>query len=223
MFTGATFAFLSRRILFSSEYLSHFPFNTTPKMLADYPLPHLFAPTVCVLLSAAVLYHTTNSTHSNTDKKHTKEPISVLKIAISYICSLLFGTGLAISGMTQPDRVLNFLDFSRSDGWDPTLMGVMGGGVIVTMIGFYIMKVTNPLTVCRPHPVGDNIHFGKSGHNTKIDGKLLTGTVVFGAGWGMLGACPGPAIVAFGGGSPLSAVFVPAMLLGFMIHSDYLY
>ena len=119
------------------------------------------------------------------------------------IAGLLFGLGLAISQMTNPAKVLNFLDITGT--WDPTLAFVMGGAVLVTLISFrFILKQDRPLFEGQFHlPT-----------RSDIDSRLLGGAALFGIGWGLVGLCPGPAISSLAFGQTESFVFVAAMLVG---------
>ena len=125
---------------------------------------------------------------------------------ISLISGLLFGFGLALSGMVSPSKVIGFLDLTGN--WDPSLAFVMGGGVLVTVITFrYILK--------QPHPF-----FGKEFKlptRTDLDKRLITGAVIFGLGWGLGGLCPGPALSSLAYGNPKIFVFVGAMVAGILI------
>ena len=99
------------------------------------------------------------------------------------LAGLLFGLGLAVSGMTDPDKVLNFLDVSGR--WDPSLALVMGGALAVTVPGFAWLRrrgQTFDGAALPPPPSG------------RIDARLLAGSIVFGIGWGIAGYCPGPAL-----------------------------
>ncbi|NMH60058.1 YeeE/YedE family protein [Alteromonas ponticola] len=100
-------------------------------------------------------------------------------------CGFLFGFGLIISGMTNPARVLNFLDWSAR--WDPTLAFVMGGAIAVALPGFHWLRK-------REKPLYSS-HFELPAKR-KIDAKLVFGAGLFGIGWGIAGLCPGPAVVA---------------------------
>ncbi len=122
------------------------------------------------------------------------------------LLGLLFGIGLVVSGMSDPAKVLNFLDLFGT--WDPSLAFVMGGGVVVALIGYR-------LTFMRDRPVLDSaFHLPTV---KKVDGRLVTGAAIFGIGWGLGGFCPGPAITALGLGQPGTLVFLPAMLFGLWI------
>lgn len=124
----------------------------------------------------------------------------------AFLCGLIFGIGLLLAGMANPAKVLAFLDLAGS--WDPSLALVMGGAIPVSAIGFY-------LTRHRTAPL-----FGKRFQipaNTKLDKRLMLGALGFGAGWGLAGFCPGPALVALGTGSIKGIVFVAAMLSGMVI------
>jgi hypothetical protein len=116
---------------------------------------------------------------------------------------LLFGLGLAISQMIDPQRVIGFLDLAGQ--WDPTLAFVMGGAVMTTLIAFrFVLKRPGPL-------LG-----GKFWVPTRndIDRPLVLGAALFGIGWGLGGYCPGPAIASLGLGSANPILFVVAMIAG---------
>ena len=120
-----------------------------------------------------------------------------------YLIGVLFGLGLIISGMSNPQTVLNFLDITGS--WDPSLIFVMGGAVIVGLGGFYLASKRT------------EAFFGGALHiptRRDISKPLVIGSLIFGAGWGIAGFCPGPAIVAIGSGHLQALVFVLAMLSG---------
>jgi uncharacterized protein len=123
-----------------------------------------------------------------------------------FISGLLFGVGLTISGMVNPMKVLNFLDVFGP--WDPTLMFVMGGALLVTFLG-YRMVMT------RPAP----LHAKTFSFPTTeiIDARLLGGAALFGLGWGLSGFCPGPAIASVVFGRTESLTFVAAMAVGMIL------
>ena len=106
----------------------------------------------------------------------------------SFGCGLLFGAGLLISGMTQPEKVLGFLDIFGA--WDATLAFVMAGAVAVTAIGFRLARQ-------RAAPVLAPKYFWPERND--IDAPLVTGAILFGIGWGLVGICPGPALVNLAG------------------------
>lgn len=121
-------------------------------------------------------------------------------------CGLLFGGGLAMSGMTDTAKVLGFLDLFGN--WVPDLAFVMGGAVCVTVVAFrFILKRDRAL-------LGDIMSVPS---NNAIDGRLLTGALVFGVGWGVYGYCPGPAISALAYLETNTALFVVAMLAGMAV------
>lgn len=128
----------------------------------------------------------------------------------------LFGLGLAVSGMTNPAKVLGFLDITGR--WDPTLAVVMGAGLLVNLIGYR-------LTLGRPGPAFSPAF--QIPTRKDIDMPLIVGAVLFGLGWGIGGFCPGPAIAALGLGGfhgdaaaePRVVVFVLAMLVGMALYA----
>ncbi len=122
---------------------------------------------------------------------------------VEFAVGLLFGVGLILSGMTDPGKVIGFLDLFGA--WDPSLALVMGGAIIVGMGAF---AVARKRTVSF---LGGAMFLPKSG---EIDRQLVLGSLVFGVGWGLAGFCPGPALVSLGAGQPKAAVFVVAMLAG---------
>jgi uncharacterized protein len=126
----------------------------------------------------------------------------------AFAAGLLFGIGLIVSGMTDPAKVIGFLDIAGS--WDPSLVLVMAGAIFV---GFFAFMLAGRRTTTF---LGDALQLPRS---RDIDARLVGGAVVFGIGWGLAGLCPGPAIVAFGGGHDKAAVFVIAMLAGMLIHT----
>jgi uncharacterized membrane protein YedE/YeeE len=119
------------------------------------------------------------------------------------VFGLVFGTGIAISGMANPAKVLNFFDIAGT--WDPSLAFVMGGALLVTAIGYrFVLKRDKPFSEARFHlPT-----------NRKLDAPLLAGSAVFGIGWGISGFCPGGAIPALGLGEVSAWAFVGSMLVG---------
>lgn len=116
---------------------------------------------------------------------------------------LLFGLGLILAGMTDPSKVLGFLDLAGL--WDPSLAFVMGGAILVSLGAFTLAKkrTTSFLGGAMQLPTSRD-----------IDKRLVTGSLLFGAGWGLAGFCPGPALVSVGTGNPKAVVFVLAMLAG---------
>lgn len=124
----------------------------------------------------------------------------------SFVCGLIFGCGLVISGMTQPEKVLGFLDiFGR---WDPTLLLVMAAALMVSSIGFAVVRQ-------QEQPVLAGQHLWPT--RTDIDGSLVVGSVLFGIGWGLVGLCPGPALVNLASLLPSMMVFVLSMMAGIML------
>lgn len=128
----------------------------------------------------------------------------------SLLLGLLFGSGLTLAGMINPQKVQDFLDFNGA--WDASLLLVLGGALLVTFI-------TYPRILRRSRPIlGPRFHLPTA---TAVDGKLVLGAALFGVGWGLSGFCPGPALVALATGSRSALVFVVAMLLGMALYRSY--
>jgi uncharacterized membrane protein YedE/YeeE len=123
-----------------------------------------------------------------------------------FLVGLLFGLGLILSGMTDPSKVLGFLDIFGL--WDPSLAFVMGGAIAV---GFFAFAWAKKRTV---NFLGGALHLPTS---SQIDKPLVVGAVLFGAGWGLAGFCPGPALVSLASGQIKAAVFVVFMLAGMQL------
>lgn len=126
---------------------------------------------------------------------------------IAAASGLLFGLGLIASGMTDPAKIKGFLDVAGA--WDPSLALVMGGAVAVGLIAFAVAKRRERAWSGAPMALPSA---------TRIDTQLIAGGLLFGAGWGVAGFCPGPALVALGGGSGSALWFVAAMLAGMALH-----
>ena len=129
--------------------------------------------------------------------------------ALSALLSgLVFGLGLIVSGMANPAKVLGFLDLAGE--WDPSLALVMAGAIAVGFFAFLIAKNRTRSII------GAEMKLPTA---SAIDSRLLVGSALFGAGWGVAGFCPGPGLVALGMGEPKALVFVAAMLAGMVIFS----
>ncbi len=135
-----------------------------------------------------------------------------MRIFIALVSGLLFGLGLVLSNMINPDRVLAFLDVTGGS-WDPTLAFVMGGALVPMILAWlWSRRQAFPLAGGSfPEPP----RFG-------ADFRLVMGAAMFGAGWGLVGFCPGPALSALTlGGSPV-LIFVAAMIGGMVLHHAYM-
>ena len=129
--------------------------------------------------------------------------------ALSALLSgLVFGLGLIVSGMANPAKVLGFLDLAGA--WDPSLALVMAGAILVGFFAFSIAKKR------KTSFIGAEMKLPTA---SAIDSRLLTGSALFGAGWGIAGFCPGPGLVALGMGEAKALVFVAAMLVGMVVFS----
>jgi uncharacterized membrane protein YedE/YeeE len=130
-----------------------------------------------------------------------------MKAIVSLACGLVFGAGLAVSGMTNPAKVLGFLDVAGA--WDPTLAFVMGSALVVSNGGYLLSRR-------REHGwLGEAFSIPT---RSDLDAPLLGGAAIFGLGWGLVGVCPGPALANLARGSIEIAVFVAAMLVGVVGH-----
>lgn len=130
------------------------------------------------------------------------------RLLLLFAAGVLFGVGLAVSGMTDPARVIGFLDVAGD--WDPALLFVMGGAVTTFGLGLALWRkrtggrgwfgTTLPARDCDP-----------------IDRRLVLGAAIFGVGWGLVGFCPGPALANLGAWRMEALVFVPAMAIGMLL------
>ena len=119
------------------------------------------------------------------------------------LSGLVFGLGLLVSGMANPAKVLGFLDLGGL--WDPSLAFVMGGAIAVAAVAFAVARRRSVSLL------GTAMHLPSA---RQIDRRLVGGSLLFGAGWGVAGFCPGPALVGVGMGLAQAGVFVAAMLVG---------
>ena len=124
-----------------------------------------------------------------------------------FVAGLLFGLGLLLSGMSDPGKVLGFLDLLGT--WDPSLALVMAGAILVGMLAFAVAKKR---TI---NFLGGALHLPTA---SQIDRRLVIGALLFGAGWGLAGFCPGPSLVSMFSGQPKAAVFVLAMVIGMLLY-----
>jgi uncharacterized membrane protein YedE/YeeE len=125
----------------------------------------------------------------------------------AFAAGLVFGIGLIVSGMTDPGKVIGFLDLAGR--WDPSLAFVMGGAILVGYFSFAAAGRRGRTFL------GGAMHLPT---RRDIDARLVAGSAVFGIGWGLAGFCPGPALVALGAGIDQAALFVAAMLAGMVIY-----
>jgi uncharacterized membrane protein YedE/YeeE len=126
-----------------------------------------------------------------------------MNLVTAFLAGLLFGAGLILSGMSNPAKVLAFLDVGGM--WDPSLVFVMVGAILVAALAFRFARD-------RVRPLfGSAIHIPGAGH---VDMPLVAGSVIFGIGWGLVGYCPGPALTALAVGGRSTLLFVAAMVAG---------
>ena len=129
-----------------------------------------------------------------------------MALVTAFIAGILFGTGLILSGMTNPAKVLAFLDLGGR--WDPSLVFVMVGAILVAALGYRIAAARGrPLLAGKLHLPGA----------IGIDRRLLLGSLTFGVGWGLVGYCPGPALASLGVAGWPALLFVAAMIAGMVL------
>jgi uncharacterized membrane protein YedE/YeeE len=134
---------------------------------------------------------------------------NVLALVSAAASGIIFGIGLSIARMTDPEKIWDFLDFAAipSGGWDPSLAFVMGGGVLVGLVGLRIDRwLRMPQPVAAPLFIRTTL--------TQVDAPLVLGAAVFGVGWGISGFCPGPSVANLGLVPGSVIPFVAAMLAG---------
>ncbi|OVZ82871.1 DUF6691 family protein [Yersinia kristensenii] len=131
-----------------------------------------------------------------------------MNLLFSLLAGLVFGLGLIVAGMANPAKVLGFLDISGL--WDPSLALVMAAAVAIAILGFGWAKKRK--TSLRGQPL-------QLPTSTRIDRRLIGGSVLFGIGWGLAGICPGPALVLLGAGIYQGGIFAAAMVAGMAIFS----
>ena len=135
-----------------------------------------------------------------------------MKAFASLLAGLLFGLGLAISGMTNPAKVIGFLDVTGR--WDPSLMFLMGTALLIAIPAFQLAKRGHRHPLLAPS-------FSLPTRND-VDARLLGGASLFGVGWGISGFCPGPAIAGLAAALPQTFMFVGAMIAGMWLYDRFL-
>ncbi|MEM9627844.1 MAG: YeeE/YedE family protein [Pseudomonadota bacterium] len=129
-----------------------------------------------------------------------------MRLISAYLIGLVFGAGIALSGMINPAKVLNFFDVAGS--WDPSLIFVMGGALLVTFVGYRLVPGREQPLLARRFQVPTN---------SAIDARLVGGSALFGLGWGIAGFCPGGALPALGTGRSEVMMFVVALIAGMLL------
>jgi len=130
-----------------------------------------------------------------------------MQVLFAGLCGLVFSAGLAVSGMTNPAKVLGFLDVLGR--WDPTLAFVMAGALAVSAAGFALSRRRRRPWLASAFAIPSR---------RDLDARLVGGAALFGIGWGMVGVCPGPALANLGRGSGEAVLFVGAMVAGMALH-----
>jgi len=134
----------------------------------------------------------------------------IMSMIVQFMIGLLFGVGLLLSGMSNPAKVQNFLDFAAipAGGWDPSLAFVMAGAIAIALPGYrWATRRAAPL-------LADRFQLPAT---TGLDARLILGAAIFGVGWGLAGFCPGPGFTALGFGGAAAPTFVIAMLAGMFV------
>jgi uncharacterized membrane protein YedE/YeeE len=126
----------------------------------------------------------------------------IQKSLASLLAGIIFGLGLAVSGLANPDKVLQFL--TLSENWSPALLFTMGAGILVTFVGFKWVLHRGPIFEAE----------AQLPTKTRLDRRLLIGSAIFGVGWGLAGFCPGPAIAGLSTFMIEPFIFVAAMIVG---------
>lgn len=137
---------------------------------------------------------------------------SLFRIVVAVVAGLLFGAGMVISEMVDPNKVTAFLNVTGE--WDPSLAFVMGGALLV-FTPIYHGVIKKRQTALN----GESLQLS---HNKKVDAPLMLGATLFGIGWGLAGFCPGPAVSSLSSFNPVIMVFIIFMLLGMMLANLYL-
>ena len=128
------------------------------------------------------------------------------RLLVAIVCGVLFGAGMVVSDMSNPARVLAFLDVTGA--WDPSLAFVMGGALIPSSLAYLIRRrMVAPVAA-------DDFHVPEG---RRIDRPLIGGAILFGLGWGLVGLCPGPALAALTTGAWQAVAFVVAMIAGMAV------
>jgi uncharacterized protein len=134
----------------------------------------------------------------------------MLRTVIAFACGLLFGLGLTVSHMIDPAKVLGFLDIAGH--WDPSLAFVMLGAIVVAAPAYLLAKRLRAPLCAQAFTAPSN---------ARIDRRLMIGALVFGAGWGLVGYCPGPALASLGFAGYRTLLFIIAMLIGMAVFTAY--
>jgi uncharacterized protein len=132
---------------------------------------------------------------------------SIMQVLAAFASGLVFGLGLILSGMTDPSKVIGFLDLAGN--WDPSLAFVMSGAILVGSIAFHFAKGRTKALL------GDVMRIPTA---SQIDRRLVLGSLAFGTGWGLAGYCPGPAVVSVAQGGSKPVIFVAAMIAGMAVY-----
>jgi uncharacterized membrane protein YedE/YeeE len=185
--------------------------------------PHVIVPTVATALFSIAF---SRWRHRHTPPKTETAPVTKSQFmdgVTSFLSAAVFGVGLGVGGMLQRSRVQGFLDFMGTSGWDYSLAGVMGAGVLLEMGIIQWARATAFKVVFCPQEkeIKKIVNFGLVPANLKIDASLVVGAAMFGLGWGLTGYCPGPALVNVGRGSQSAAIYVPSLLVGMMMQDMF--
>lgn len=219
MSTGVLTAYLKRAMPTLFSCMTSVGESTYWPLMGNLGLVKIFLSSLggSVALSYLVGRHGATSMKRSTEMKNNNngnDTSNVYRSFVFFSTGILCGCGLGLSGMTNPQKVNAFLDFSRQEGWDISLMGVMAAGMAVNTAAFqYIKQQYNEQESTKANlcvvfsdknkagdktPLASLLKFGSCKENMKIDTQLVLGSALFGMGWGLAGICPGPGIVNLG-------------------------
>lgn len=203
--------------VFLDKFSKVFEFVRIPDLLLSKVSP--FTATICSVFIARTLF--SRSSLLSNDITNFKTKFSdILNYVVSFVSGFTFGLGLGVSGMTNSTRVHNFLDIFNTNGWDLTLAGVMGSGVVMNFFVFsHLSKQNKKIPLDMNNTYSSKIKFGLVKENQYIDWKLVAGSAIFGVGWSLSGICPGPGLVTVGANMHGLSYFLPSVVLGISLHN----
>lgn len=223
MATGIGMAsFVAEKEIFStaSNDLTWIP-NNVSKQVSSSVVALFATAAASVLAKSCVKTRPSSDTKESIETEERQRKIGLKKSIIGAAAGSLFSAGLAMSGMIKQYKALGFLNLSDINNWDPSLMFVMGGALIISFGGYQFVKghgiLRKEKAMTCPPLLGEPCKFNVP-TNTKIDKQLVLGSAMFGMGWGIAGLCPGPALFSFATGFPkVMMLWWPSNLVGTFI------